>query len=263
MKLCRFELKAEPGRIRSGMVHAGRIYETDGAEAVAVHEAAEVRPLMPISRATSLRFVRTDLQPLAGEDEDGPRFFYGNSGALVGSSQILPFPNFAGGVTVHTYVAAVIVGHGFRVDVEDADDLILGFSLLAALVATDQEGVERRAGAGFGRSYDAGAALGPVLTTPDEMEDFLADERAGRRYGLDALLRVNGVERASGNIQNLPYTFAQAIAVASESTPIREGDVLALGPIVDLESPVFLEPNDDVQLAVQNLGTLSFKLSAD
>ena len=45
MKLCRFELKSTPGEVRSGIVYNGKIYETAGAEPVAVHEAEAVRPL--------------------------------------------------------------------------------------------------------------------------------------------------------------------------------------------------------------------------
>jgi 2-keto-4-pentenoate hydratase/2-oxohepta-3-ene-1,7-dioic acid hydratase in catechol pathway len=258
VKLCRFELKSSPGTARSGMVYSGKIYETDGSQAVAVHEAEAVRPLSPIPHAPSLRIFRSDLQSV--EDVD-PRFFYGNPGALVGASQLISPPETIVELGVLPMVAAVIVADAYRVDVEDADDLILGYTLVNMLVGRSDERLDRAAGA-FGRSHDLGGAIGPVISTPDDLEDEVQTAEFGRRHALSAVLRINGVERERGNIVELPFTFAQAISYASQTCTLRTGDIFAMGPVVDeSDSPVVLEPGDEVQLAIEKLGTLSLKLS--
>jgi len=158
-------------------------------------------------------------------------------------------------------VAAVLVGDAYQIDVVDADDLILGITLLNLLVARDTERGERLVGA-IGGSHDLGGAIGPVLTTPDELEDQVDDAEFGRRHALSAVVRINGVERLRGNLVDLPFTFAQAISAASQTCTLKAGDIIALGPVVEsLDEPVILDPGDEVQLAIENLGAISLKLT--
>lgn len=257
MKLFRFELKAEPGTARSGMVFNGRVYETDGGEAVGVHEPDAVRPLSPVPQPGALRFFRNQNQPFTDEPE--PAFFYGNPAAVVGASTIVNVPAHLGNLTFEAYLAAVLVAGGYDIPVEEADDHVLGLTILLALVdrtAMRVEGI-------FGRSHDLGVGLGPVVTTPDELDGNVVDQSFGRRYKLSASAKVNGVERARGDAEDLPYTIAQAVAAASRSCTLREGDVLALGPICDVPDDLRLEADDEINVAVENLGALSLKLSLE
>lgn len=259
MKLCRFELLSQPGDVRSGLVYGGKIYETDGTNPIAVHEAADVRPLPPVGQAPSVRFFR--FGPVDPSYEPEPLYTYGNPSSVVGASQIVPVPEFTSELDFEPYLALIVGEAGERLGVEEADRHILGFSVLTLLVARDAERAEARLGTGPGRSRDIAFALGPVLTTPDELDDAVQDDSAGRRYKLAAVARVNGVERRRGDVLSLRYTPAQAVAAASESCAVRPGDVIALGPIVDLEaSPPPLAGGDEIQVAVERLGTLSTKL---
>jgi 2-keto-4-pentenoate hydratase/2-oxohepta-3-ene-1,7-dioic acid hydratase in catechol pathway len=247
------------------MVFGGKVYETDGANAIGVYEAELVRPLSPVPQAPSLRIFPSELPPLTrspGEPAE-PQYFYGNPSAVVGTNQLIAIPDFSPRLAVHPYLAAVIVTPGYRVDIEQADDMVLGLTLLNLLVAPEVQAQEVRSGGGFGRSIDIGAVLGPVLTTPDELDDLLVDQEFGRCYRLTAVARVNGVEKERGNVEDLPFTVAEAIAAASRSCTVREGDVFALGPLIDLEEPILLEAGDEFQLSIENLGALSFKLTED
>lgn len=243
LKLLRFELKSEPGEVRSGIVSMGRVYETKDGEAAGMHEAAAVRPLVPIQNARSVRFFRT-----AADETGEAAYDYGNPGTLVGPSQSLPFPPAVGVLHAEAYLAAVLLGTGYRVEPEIADDLVLGFTLAIATTTRHEDG----------RRADTGIAIGPVLTTPDELEDFVIGENRGREHSLDVTLRHNSVDARAGRTDELPLTFAQAIASASAYAPVREGDVFLLGPLVD---PLPLEPDDEVTLAVEALGALSLKIT--
>jgi len=136
-------------------------------------------------------------------------------------------------------------------------------TLMCLLTAPVIEEAEKRTGGGLGRSLDMGGVLGPVLTTPDELEDFLADQEFGRRYKLDTVTRVNGVERDRGNTLDLPWTFAEAIWYASQSCTVKEGDIFAMGPVVEAGEPVQLHGGDEFQLTVEQLGTLKLRLAED
>ena len=253
MKLFRFELKADPGTARSGMVFNGRIYETDGAEAQAVHEPDAVRPLSPVPSPPSLRL----FPPRPTEIDEEPAFFYGNPACLVGASTLVNVPERVLDLTFEPYLAAVLVAGGYDVDPDEADDMVLGLTIMTTLVDRRAARVEGL----FGRSHDLGAALGPVLTTPDELDDFLISQEFGRAYRLGVSVRVNGVERARGNVETLPFTPAQAIAAASRSCTLREGDVLAIGPLCDLPADLRLGSGDEINVAIENLGALSLKIS--
>jgi 2-keto-4-pentenoate hydratase/2-oxohepta-3-ene-1,7-dioic acid hydratase in catechol pathway len=245
------------------MVHAGRIYETDGMNAVAVHEAVDVRPLSPIPHSPSVRIFRSDLQPdmLGNPDSDEPNYFFFNPSSLAGGSHSLPFPDWSVQLDVLPCVAVVLVADVHRIDVHEADDAVLGYTLLSLLVARDAERRERERGV-IGRSHDLGGVLGPVITTPDELEDEVESDAVGRKFALTAALRVNGVERGRGTMDELPLTFAQAISSASYAAPLRAGEIFALGPVATPSEPLFLEPGDSVQIAVDKLGTLALNLAS-
>lgn len=244
------------------MVFSGRIYETDGVQAIGVHEADAVRPLSPVPQPPSLRIFRRDTQRTSLAEDDDPSFFYANPSALAGASQLINDPEFTSELGFDPYLAAVIVSDGYRIGIDQADEIVLGITLINLLVARDVEREERKSASGFGRSIDIGGVIGPVLTTPEELDDQVVDESRGRRYALSAVTRVNGVELSRGNTADLPFTLAEAISAASQSCTLKSGDVIAIGPIVDAEyEPVRLKANDEAQIAVEGLGTLSLKLS--
>ncbi len=261
VKLCRFELLAEPGLVKTGIVHNGKIYETDGTNPIAVHEAADVRPLPPVGLPPTVRFFRISDTELAIEPETQPLYFYGNPGVLIGASQIVSLPDLTGELDYEPYLACVVAQEGLGIAVDQADSYILGYTILNALVMRDVERAEARAGCGPGRSRDYAMALGPVITTPEELDDALVDEEKGRRHKLSAVARVNGVERRRGDVQDLPYSFAELISFASETSPVRAGDIIAIGPLVlSEESFRALENGDEISVAVEKLGTLSTKI---
>jgi 2-keto-4-pentenoate hydratase/2-oxohepta-3-ene-1,7-dioic acid hydratase in catechol pathway len=241
------------------MVFSGKVYETDGATAIGVYEAGDIRPLSPVPQAPSLRIFRSEFQPLPSPDNQYPHFYYGNPACIAGPSQVITFPTGLGRVAVLPLVAAVLVGSGYGIELDQADDTILGLTLMCMVHLPDVETEQRD----FGRSNDIGAVFGPVLTTPDELDDFLVDQQFGRRYCLSAIARVNGVERQRGNLEHLRWTFAEAISGASLTCTVREGDVLALGPVCEQDEPLWVQPGDEVHLAVENLGTLGLKLSEE
>ena len=232
------------------MVHSGRIYETDGAAPVAVHLAEDIRPLSPIPHAPSLRFFRTDRQIFDGE---GPTYAYGNPSSVIGPSQEVTIPDHVGIVGADAFIAVAAVSDAFGVAAEDADDHVLGVTLMIVLSARDLE----RTG-DFARAYDIASALGPVITTPEELDDFLIATENGRHYRLNAIMRVNGLDKDRNNVEELPFSGAQAIATASLSSPVRAGDIFAIGPIVSVDE---IGPGDEVQFIVENLGTLSLKIT--
>lgn len=261
MKLCRFELKSTPGEIRSGLVYSGKIYETDGEQSIAVHEAEDVRPLSPVGRPPSIRFFRMTDGRMPTTSEDGlPLYFHGNGSSIYGPSQSIPKPPTVAHLDFEPYLIAVMGSDGFNIPVENGDDYILGYTLALMVVSRDLMREEQDQRTGFGRSFDIGGVIGPVITTPDDLEESITEEVPARKYGLSVVTRINNVESGRGHLSELPFSFAELVAAASDVGPIRSGDLLAIGPIATSAEMTFLDSGDDVQVSVENLGTLSLKI---
>lgn len=261
MKLCRFELKSSPGEIRSGLVYSGKIYETDGEQSIAVYEAEQVRPLSPVGRPPSIRIFRTMDGALPTTEDGVPLYFHANPSGLYGPSQSIPKPATVAHLDFEPYLIGIVGSDGLQVPVENGDNMILGFTLALLLVSRDHLREELVLKSGFGRSFDIGGVIGPVVTTPDDLDEVVTEEIPARKYGLSVVTRINGVESGRGEIADLPASIAQLVATASDSGPVRSGDLLAIGPIARSDEMTFLESGDDVQVSVEHLGTLSLKIS--
>jgi 2-keto-4-pentenoate hydratase/2-oxohepta-3-ene-1,7-dioic acid hydratase in catechol pathway len=256
VKLCRFEVKSEPGSIRSGMVYSGKVYETDGTEAIAVHEATDIRPLCPIPTPPSIRIFRSDI----GEQTGSPQFFYGNPGAVTGPSQLINVPEIDSNYVARCYLGATIVGSGYQVNIEQAEAMLLGFTLVIIVTATTLEDEERKQGIGLGRSHDIGIAVGPVLTTPDDLDDVMIMTANGILYKLETSISANHVERATANFEEFTISMIEAVRFASETCTLHAGDIFCVGPIFDdIESVV--TPGDEFHFSMERLGTLALKLN--
>lgn len=255
MKLCRFELKSEPGVIRSGMVYSGKIYETDGTEAIGVHEASDVRPLAPVPTPPSIRIFRSDIG-----DGSISSFYYANPGSVVGPSQIINLPDIESEFVVRSYLAATIAGTGYQVSDEEAEGMLLGFTLVNIVTAKTLEDEERKAGFGIGRSNDLGIAIGPVLTTPDDLDDVMMMTQNGILYKLEGSIKINQVERAKAQFEEFTISMVEAICFASETCTLKSGDIFCVGPIFeDVECVV--TPGDEFQFSMERLGTLALKIN--
>ena len=120
---------------------------------------------------------------------------------------------------------------------------------LAAIIGKQGCGVRsleaRQYIAGFTAMNDLGTrtALGPYLVTPDEI---------GNPYDLDAVVRVNGEERASASSANLRPKFEEAIERLSS------GDLILPGDIIGFPLDLFPEihPGDVIELEISKIGTL-------
>jgi 2-keto-4-pentenoate hydratase/2-oxohepta-3-ene-1,7-dioic acid hydratase in catechol pathway len=262
VKLCRFELIAEPGTARSGIVYSGKVYETDGATPKGVYEAAEVRPLAPVGTPPSVRLFRNPGrlgERLEKDDLEALPYQYGNPSAIVGASQVIVPPEYVLDLQYEPYLVGIVATPGLKIPVEEADDALLGLSIMNLFVARE---LIRRTESG--RAFDFACAVGPVVTTPDELEATVLDHEFGRRWSLTVVTRVNGVERRRGQVSNLPITLAQAVELCSEGPPLSPGDLIALGPLAPwADDEPGLEPDDEVQVSIEHLGTLSTKIAAE
>lgn len=228
------------------------MYETDGANPVGVHEWSDVRLLSPLGLPPSVRLFSPADAAISwddGEDAPVPTFTYLNPAALIGPGLAIPFPEWSRSLQVEPCLGVVVGGAGRAAPVEEADDLILGLTLVTSFYVP---------GALGGRSRDVGFALGPAITTPDELDDSVTVDERGRRYRFSLTLKVNTEEVGVYDLSSLPQTVAELLSAASTSCVIQQGDVVAVSLGENLRK---LEKGDQVQLTCEKLGALTTRLA--
>jgi 2-keto-4-pentenoate hydratase/2-oxohepta-3-ene-1,7-dioic acid hydratase in catechol pathway len=214
------------------MTYEGRVYETEGTEAVAIHEAGDIRLLSPIARPATLRLFRPQ----------STVFDYLNPNVVFGPiDNLRSLPEKIG---VHSALGVVVGGHGERVNASVADELILGLCL-AHVCFTAIEG---------GAGLDVGVSLGPVLVTPDEFDDAVVSGTEGRVYRNRFEVKVNGQPRYEAALDATPGV---KLAIASQTCGVREGDVVLFG-LGTLEAA--LDRGDEVETASPLLGVLKTRI---
>jgi len=256
VKLCRFEIASHPGEPRSGFLHGSKVYETDGAEASAVHDWTDLIPLSPIGRPPSIRLFTTLDAPGGFSSPEAPLlpFQYLNPSALIAPSRELERPAFAVRLAMEPCLAAVVASPARDVSPEEAEDLLLGITIANCFVAHEWDGVDRSA-----RARDVAVAFGPFLTTPDELMEVARDPGTSL-YELRGVVRVNAQEVGEFDLGDLKHSLAEYASHAAESCALAEGDVLLVGPLWSPERPLSLEPADEVQVFIDRLGTLATRI---
>lgn len=105
------------------MYHDGRFYETDGQQAIGIHDVSKIRLLSPIGTPPSVRFFgRTPTE------RNG--FHYVNPSGIRGPLAELVMPFVIKGLCVR--VAGVVAEAGQVEDVADATRALLGVTLLVS-----------------------------------------------------------------------------------------------------------------------------------
>lgn len=206
-----------------------------------MHAPNEVRLLVPVT-PPSIRLYRGDAEE--------PTFRYLNPATMLRPGEALELPAFAVPARYEPCIAAVIAVEGRSIPVHLADETVLGFTLMTSIFADDGHSA---------RSRDVGVWIGPAITTPDELEDRVTEDGAGRRFHLEVGAQRSADQPFKTNLaEEMDFTFAELIAHASDSAPLRPGDVIAYS-LPDIAEGT-LVPTDEVAVLSDLLGTLATRL---
>lgn len=163
--------------------------------------------------------------------------------ALNGPEGVVEFP-FPERRTDHEVELGVIIGkQARRVSREHALDYVFGYCVALDMTVRGPEF------AGFRKSADTFAVIGPWITTADE----IADPNA-----LDLDLTVNGEPRQKSNTQYLIYNVQHLIEYASAMYTLQPGDVIMTGTPAGV-GPV--KPGDVIRARVARLGELTVRMA--
>lgn len=295
MKIARFE---HEGTAALGIVEAGAVQrlkpeaellELLGADALARDEMVaaaatgerldlgEARLLAPIEPRSLRDFMTFEVHvegvrrihagpeatPLP-EWYEAPTFYFSNTAAVKGPSDPVPIPPGCEELDFELEVAAIVGGEGADLAPEQAEPLIVGYTILNDWSARDLQLREMRVGLGPAKGKDFANTLGPWIVSSDELEPHRRDGRLDLR--LEA--QVNGEPIGKDSLANMGWSFAEMVAYASRGTRVLPGDVLGSGTsgggcLAELwgrkgsQSPPPLRAGDEVTITVDGIGSIS------
>jgi len=234
----------------------------------------QVRLLPPIQPPTIRDFVtfeehvegvRRSVDGAAGVPEQwyaAPTFYFTNPYAVIGAHDEVPMPPGSTVLDFELEVAAVIGRAGRDLTPEQARDHIAGYTILNDWSARDLQREETVVRLGPAKGKDFASSIGPWLVTPDELASARAPGATGPAVTMTA--SVNGIETSRGRWSDAQFSFGAMVARASADARLRPGDLIGSGTVgtgcllevKDATLGRYLEPGDEVVLAVERLGTL-------
>lgn len=181
---------------------------------------------------------------------ESPLIFSKCTTALIGPKDAIRLPRISNNIDYEAELAVVIGKQAKSVAAESAYDYIAGYTILNDVTARDLQRRERQWARAKG--LDTFAPCGPWLVTKEEIAD---------PHSLALELRVNGEVRQSSNTNDLIFKIPQLIEFISQDLTLRPGDIISTGTPsgvgVFSEPPVFLRDGDQIEIKIEQIGTLA------
>ncbi len=192
---------------------------------------------------------------------DFPVFYFSNASSLVGHEAEVYAPVGCQELDYELELGLVIGKPGRDIQVEDAWDHVLGFTIVNDFSARDLQRAEMVVGLGPAKGKDFATAVGPTVVPLASVKDRI--DQAGR-IDLAMKATVNQRVLSLGNAKDMHFTWPELIQRASADTMLNVGDLLGSGTvgtgcILELGPETtggWLKPGDEIQLEIELLGQL-------
>lgn len=214
---------------------------------------ADARIGAPVARPSKIVCVGLNFKDHAEESgmelPEEPVIFFKASSAYCGPFDACVKPKNSEATDWEVELAIVIGKHASYVSEEVAMDYVAGYTVHNDYSERDFQ-LKRSGQWVKGKSCDTFAPLGPLLVTPDEVEDI---------NNLRMWLSVNGDMKQDSNTQQLYFKIPFIISHLSQFMSLLPGDVISTGtpPGVGLgfDPPQYLNVGDVVELGIEGLGS--------
>ena len=228
--------------------------------------------------AAARRNRKADMIP---EFDQYPIFYFTNHNSIQGPGDVICMPDHFEKLDFELEVAIVICKPGKNIKAEEADEYIGGYMVMNDLSARRLQMEEMLLNLGPAKGKDFATTTGPMLVTPDELEEFKVDCKpghTGNAYNLSMKCWVNDVQVSEGNLADMDWTFAEIIERASYGVQLFPGDIIGSGTVGTgcflelngtgkLNDPEYqeqwLNEGDVVEMEIENLGRLSNTIVKD
>ncbi len=213
------------------------------------------------------------------EFDQFPVFYFTNHNSIIGEGDLVVEKDHLLKLDFELELAAVVGKKGRNIEAKDADDHIIGYTIMNDFSARQLQMEEMKLNLGPAKGKDFATAIGPWLVTKDELEDCLIKTDRGNQFDMKMTAKHNGGQISEGNAKDMTYTFAEIIERCSYGVDVFPGDVIGSGTVgtgcyLELNgtrrrlaqekgedyTPVWLENGDTIELAIDGLGVLTNKI---
>ncbi len=209
------------------------------------------------------------------EFDQYPIFYFTNHNSIQGPGEVICMPDHFKKLDFELEAAIVICKPGRNIIAAEADEYIGGLMIMNDISARTLQMEEMLLNLGPAKGKDFATAVGPMLVTLDELEEFevpCKENHTGKAWNLNMKCWVNGVQVSDGNVADMDWTFAEIIERCSYGVHLMPGDIIGSGTVGTgcflelngtgkLNDPNYqeqwLQDGDVVEMEIDGLGKLS------
>ncbi len=228
--------------------------------------------------AAARRNRKVDMIP---EFDQYPIFYFTNHNSIQGPGDILCMPDHFEKLDFELEAAIVVSKHCKNIKADEADDYIAGLMIMNDMSARRLQMEEMLLNLGPAKGKDFSTAIGPMLVTLDELQQFevpCKEGHTGKSWDLKMTCKVNGIQVSEGNLADMDWTFAEILERCAYGVNMYAGDVIGSGTVgtgcfLELNGTgkfndpnykeQWLQHNDVVEMEIDGLGILSNTIVAE
>ncbi|MCP2200527.1 acylpyruvate hydrolase [Lentzea flava] len=181
-----------------------------------------------------------------------PTLFAKFASTLTGPRDRIVLPSVSDRVEGEVELAVIIGRPVHRVTTTEAMAAIAGYTVSNDLSLRDWQ--HRTSEALQGKVFDRSTPLGPVLVTPDEVDDA---------HDLTLSFTVDGVPWQHGSTSDLLFSPAELVAYCSTFLTLRPGDVILTGTPGTTADAAGLVPGQTMVTSIEGIGSAVNATAAD
>ena len=187
----------------------------------------------------------------ANPDREPPFYFMKPADALVGSGATIPWPSRTHDLHHEVELVVALGRGGSDIRPADATGHVLGYAVGIDLTRRDLQAVAKATGRPWdvGKSFDRSAPLSAIHPA-----ESVGHPAKGRIW-----LAVNGEIRQDGDLSEMIWGVAEAIAELSTYFELRPGDLLFTGTPAGVGA---LSPGDRVEGGVDGVDLIRLQMAA-
>lgn len=163
-------------------------------------------------------------------------------------------PHFVQRLDYEAELAIVIGKDTKNIEPKRASESIFGYTILHDVSARDIQFKDKQFTRGKG--IDTFAPCGPWITTKDEIPD---------PQNLQIITKVNGEIRQNSSSSKMVIPIDKIISSLSNVMTLESGDIISTGTpagvAMSMKEPKYLKDGDEVEITIENLGTIRNKIT--
>ena len=194
-----------------------------------------------------------DQKPIPAVCYELPVSYKINHLSVIAHEEEVPWPDYTQSLDYELEIGFVVGRQGYNLTPEIARSYLFGVTIFNDFSARDIQRRETAAGFGPSKSKDFATALGPWITTADEIDV----------YDLTMSARVNGEEWSRGSSSAMLWKIEEIIAYISKVEGVHPGELIGSGTVgfgCGMELKRNLQAGDVIELDVSDIGILRNRL---